>query len=230
MRKSRYYGGLHPKPHNFIDDLEAFFWVYVCIVLHGGPPGRREPSVARSGFLSTWMEGDEETQQKMYKVKEAYLTRGVYRGKRVKFPEPFSHLAYGRLFRGLRKLFAKYLKAREDSRNLFPEIDAIYGEVLSLFDAAIEKVTESWRRVQPDRPGKRRREEVKPANEGKRKKAKSAPRQTKAPSSKVEEATAGPRRSSRLLALREKAALLVATTAAAPRPAGKKPPRAKQVV
>ena len=157
--------------HDFVDDLESFFWVYVWMMtIHNGPGAeqlvpkseRNESAIRWETSLDNWFH---------YSWKDYYLE--VFGGKRFRVFTPyFSEPVYLALLHSFRKLLYEYwrqkmerLEAEDKNRpelDFFPEMEEIYENVLGYFDVAIETLAPTPKpapRIQPNRQVKKSRGE-----------------------------------------------------------------------
>lgn len=127
-------------PHDFIDDLESFYWTYLWIIMmHNGPgPGAR---LAKSNtFVRKWTVGVNDPDM-LWAPKSRYLSQ-LFPTNFITVAPYFSDSPYILLAEDLRKLFSSYYNEncseRRTLENLFPQMDDIYAQVLTFFDKAIE--------------------------------------------------------------------------------------------
>jgi len=133
--------------HNFIDDLESFFWVYFWIVLSHDGPGPERATFDSCRMIDCWSTADETGNlRRLTFVRDQFLRRNESK-REVVLTSYFSQPPYSSLLLSLRDLFGTYHSARHEASldsgravDYFAEIDEIYGNVLILFDAAIEEV------------------------------------------------------------------------------------------
>jgi len=161
--------------HDFIDDLESFFWVYAWMMtVHNGPGAKRLiPKSERTKRAINYWEKSEESEHSYihWGWKDHYL-QAFAEEDYCKFTPYFSKPVYLTLLHSFRKLLYGYWhrkeKRPEDEQgncvelDFFSEIDDIYSKVLDFFDVAIETlspVSKPPLRIQPDRQAKRRRDE-----------------------------------------------------------------------
>jgi len=149
--------------HDFVDDLESFFWVYAYMMtVHNGPGMKRLiPQSERSAGVRDWATEPDPGFHRSWKL--WYLEHFNERRYAV-FTPYFSKPVYQTLLHDLRTLLHSYLYRKmerpEDEHgnrpeiDLFPEIEEIYSKVLGCFDVAIAALSPPPKappRTQPDR-------------------------------------------------------------------------------
>ena len=172
--------------HDFLDDLESFFWVYAWMMTrHNGPGVKRvvpnsklsEDAMDWEMSLDPWFHRSwkhrymETFGERMFRVFTPYFSKPVYRTLLHSLRE----LLYGYCDRKMTR--PKDAHGRWQELDFFSEMDEIYSKVLDCFDVAIKALAPA--RTQPNRQAKlvkrRRDEESNPPSLTKAKKARVEP-------------------------------------------------------
>lgn len=136
------------KRHNFIDDLESFFWVFFWIILSQDGPGPQNARFDTCYVLSSWSTAKTDSPRALQNIKLLPMSGLFIEEGDIVYAPYFAQPPYINLHKSL-CLFLNTLKiqrnkssvgSKDGGTDYFPEIDKIYGEVLSLFDVAIEEV------------------------------------------------------------------------------------------
>ena len=121
-------------PHDFLDDLESFFWLYAWIIANYDRPGLKRRPKALSRFAKRWKRpqdaGETAYDKYVYIVKKFepwMLSTSPY----------FSLPPYEALLEDVRAILVTFTDRRNASEDLFLFIREIYSQVLAAFDAAI---------------------------------------------------------------------------------------------
>ena len=156
--------------HDFIDDLESFFWVYAWVMtVHNGPGMRKlVPESEQNMQTRFW----ETAIDPSYHAWKRFYLRDDDDPEFENFTPYFSKEVYLTLFHDLRSLLHSYcdqkVRRRRGSNgirleiDLFDEMDEIYSKMLGSFDTAINTLSPPPKlptRLQPDRQAKRPRNE-----------------------------------------------------------------------
>jgi len=186
-------GDIARHPHDFLDDLESFFWTYIWIIMVHNGPGAGAILAKSNAFISRWTVGVNNSGE-FWSPKAQYLGQPFPPWYTALAPY-FSHPPYTVLAQDLRSFFSGYYSGngteRRTSEDLFPHMDDIYAKVLVYFDKAIEQLggppnitkgppptliiatpmsgsqkapSQPLRRIQPYRHGKRACEEDQPSD------------------------------------------------------------------
>ena len=157
--------------HDFIDDLESFFWVYSWMMtVHNGPGLKRlVPQAERSaeaGYCETNVDpGFNQIWKRLYLKDFDHDDYGI-------FTPYFSKSVYLTLLHDLRTLLYSYCakkilgpkdaSGKRPEVDFFDEMDDIYTKVLGSFDTATQTLSpppKPLTRLQSDRQAKRPRDE-----------------------------------------------------------------------
>jgi len=155
--------------HDFVDDLESFFWVYVWITTVYNGPGEGGVSWDKTVQDAKFLQASTSVGLSRH-WKQLYLSKFNDLHFDDMTSRFFSEPVYLTLLDDLRRMmdgFNSRKRAREKDANgvrvevdFFPEMEEIYGKVFGYFDAAIESLSPSATAgVQPDREVKRPRED-----------------------------------------------------------------------
>jgi len=160
--------------HDFIDDLESFFWVYAYMMTVHNGPGRKRliPRPERSEGVHDW---ETEPDPGFHRSWKLWYLKHFNEWRYAIFTPYFSKPVYQTLLHDLRTLLHSYLYRKMERPHdahgnrpeidLFPEMEEIYSKVLACFDVAIKTLSPPPKappRTQPDRQVKlvkRRRDE-----------------------------------------------------------------------
>ena len=158
--------------HDFLDDLESFFWVYVWVMMTQNGPGEEGLLSKPCVFIAKLIRYQDLVL--LHAVKHIYMRKLTTKCEVVVTPY-FSHLPYTTLLDNLRNLLNEYNPPKNRGEDLFPHMGEIYSRYLAYFDSAIDQlggpadpmdpsspldatITPSLlplRRIQPDRLAKR---------------------------------------------------------------------------
>ena len=156
--------------HDFIDDLESFFWVYAWMITAHNGPGLKGlvPDSEKSCKARVW----ETCVDPSYHAWKQWYLRDFYDPEFANFTPYFSKPVYLTLLHDLRSLLHSYCHQKSErpkdkdgnwlELNFFDEMDEIYSKVLGFFDTAIKTISPPPKlptRLQPDRQAKRPRDE-----------------------------------------------------------------------
>ena len=123
--------------HDFLDDLESFFWVYVWMIMVQNGPGEgaflSEPCIFIVKDLKT------KDLPHLHSAKYLYIRNLTWRNRAAITPY-FSQSPYLELHGNLRSLFDEYRYPKQEGLDLFPQMDAIYRRFLGFFDSAIQQL------------------------------------------------------------------------------------------
>jgi len=160
--------------HDFVDDLESFFWVYAWMMtVHNGPGAKRlVPPSDRAVKVKMW---ETSLDPSFHLDMKDYYLEAFGGGQIRKFTPYFSKPVYVTLLHSFRKLLYVYWHQKMErpadahgnrlELDFFPEMEDIYEKVLGYFDEAISTLSPAPKpppRTQPERQAKlfkRRRDE-----------------------------------------------------------------------
>lgn len=146
----------HPDPcrlrHDFLDDLESFFWVYAWIVHNYDGPGPQRPVEDLSIIDVLWRQP--KCPIDVTSCKLIYMGRRACHPMRAPVSPYFSLPSYETLFHDVGRILYDFSARKEASEDMFPFMDEIYSKVLAAFDAAIAQLggTPLDNAAQSDRP------------------------------------------------------------------------------
>jgi len=151
--------------HNFIDDLEPFFWVYAWIMTVQNGPGLKNlvPDSEKSDRTLSW----ETNVDPSFHVWKRFYLRDEDDPQLDYITEYFSKLVYLTLFHSFRTLLHadcdRKTRRPKGPHGNFPEIDCfdemeeIYAKIFDYFDVAIKALSPTHKlpsRTQPIRQAK----------------------------------------------------------------------------
>ena len=123
--------------HDFLDDLESLFWVYIWIIMVQNGPGQAAFISKPCSFIVDSLGAARLTQ--LHAAKYLYMRNFTDKDLAVVTPY-FSHPPYLELVDNLRDLLNEYNSPKNRGENLFPHLDEIYGKYLAHFDSAIKQL------------------------------------------------------------------------------------------
>ena len=131
--------------HDFVDDLESFFWVYAWIAAVYDGPGEVGQVADTEHDATFWQTSTSVTLSRHWK--QLYLNKFDDLGFKDMVTPFFSQPVYSNLLQELRSMMCTYnarrLVREKDANGVpvevdfFPEMEVIYAKVLGYFDDAI---------------------------------------------------------------------------------------------
>jgi len=126
------------RPHDFLDDLESFLWVYVWFTMVQDGPGEAAFLSKPCPFIRGLLKYEDDLGH-LRRIKYLYMRNTTGRGEVILTPY-FSQSPYLELTDNLRQLLEGYRHPKQNGEDLFPEMEGIYSRYLAYFDSAIEQL------------------------------------------------------------------------------------------
>jgi len=149
--------------HDFIDDLESFFWVYAWMMTVHNGPGRKRlvPKTKQSTGARDW---ETRTEPDFHRSWKLWYLKHFDERRFAVFTPYFSKPVYQTLLHDLRALLYSYLDRKMErpddehgnrvELDLFPEMEEIYSKVLGSFDVAIKTLSPPPKAPPRTQPGR----------------------------------------------------------------------------